>query len=264
LLAGKAGVTLAIADRLKVTGFIRFNWLHPPFDNVKMRQAVQMVINQADYMSAYAGDKKNWNVCASVFTCGTPMASTAGASALTGKRDYEKARQLIKEAGYKGEKIVLLDAVDVPLIHAEALVLTDELKKLGLNVEYVASDLGTVVTRRASKKPPGEGGWNILETGWGGADTLDPLGNVMLRANGDGAWVGWPKDDRLEALRAQWLRATDLEERQEIAGRLQQRAFEVVPYIPTGQVVVKTAYRKNIKGIVESPGVSLMWNVEKA
>jgi peptide/nickel transport system substrate-binding protein len=228
-----------------------------------MRQAVQMVVDQADYMAAYAGDQKNWNLCASFFTCGTPMASTAGAAALTGKRDYEKARQLINEAQYKGEKIVLLDAVDSPLIHSEALVLTDELKKLGLNVEYVATDLGTVFTRLASKKPPAEGGWNIFAAGLSGVDTLDPAGHTYLGASGAGARFGWPKDDRLEALRAQWLRATALEERQEIAGQLQRRAFEVVPYIPTGEFIVKTAYRKNIKGILESPGLSLKWNVEK-
>ena len=263
LLEKNADVALAVADPLKTSGCIRFNWLYPPFDNVKMRQAVQMVVNQADFMAAYAGDKKNWNVCASVYTCGTPMASDTGSSVLTGKRDYDKAKELVKEAGYKGEKIVLMDGVDQPLIHAEALVLTDELKKLGLNVEYVAADWGTVVTRRASKKPPAEGGWNIFETGWVGADTLDPSDNVMLRANGDGAWFGWPKDDELEKLRMQWLNATDLEERQEIAAKLQARAFEVVPYIPTGQFVNKTAFRKNVKGIVESPALFLMWNVEK-
>jgi peptide/nickel transport system substrate-binding protein len=246
----------------RASGCIRFNWLYPPFDNVKMRQAVQMVVNQADYMTAFAGDKANWNVCASFFTCGTPMASNTGSAALTGPRDYDKAKQLVAEAGYKGEKIVLLDAVDQPLIHAEALVLNDELKKLGLNVEVVASDWGTVVTRRASKKPPAEGGWNIFETGWVGADTLDPSNNVMLRANGDKAWFGWPTDDQLEALRAQWLNATDIEERQGIAAKLQERAFEVVPYIPTGQFDAKTAYRKNVKGIINAPAF-LMWNVEK-
>ena len=62
----------------------------------------------------------------------------------------------------------------------------------------------------------------------------------------------------------QWLQATDLEERQEIAAKVQERAFQVVPYIPTGQYVNKTAYRKYIKGIVESPALFLMWNVEKA
>jgi peptide/nickel transport system substrate-binding protein len=263
VLAGNADVALAIADPLRTSGCIRFNWLYPPFDNVKMRQAVQMVVNQADYMGAYAGDKKNWNVCASVFTCGTPMASDAGSAVLAGNRDYEKAKQLVKEAGYNGEKIVVLDAVDQPLIHAEALVLNDELKKLGLNVEYVAADWGTVVTRRASKKPPAEGGWNIFETGWVGADTLDPSNNVMLRANGDGAWFGWPKDDQLEALRTQWLNAAEIEERQGIAAKMQEHAFAVVPYIPTGQFVNQTAFRKNIKGIVQTPALFVMWNVEK-
>jgi hypothetical protein len=40
-------------------------------------------------------------------------------------------------------------------------------------------------------------------------------------------------------------------------------AFDVVPYIPTGRFVNKTAHRKNVKGIVESPALFLMWNAEK-
>ena len=189
------------------------------------------------------------------------MASDAGSSVLTGKRDFDAAKKLIAEAGYKGEKIILMDAVDQPLIHAQALVLTELLKKLGINVEY-GRDWGTVVTRRASKKPPAEGGWNIFETGWVGADLLDPSLNVMLRANGDGAWFGWPKDDKLEELRVEWLKAKDQEERQDIAAKIQERAFETVPYVPTGQYAAKTAYRKNIKGVIAAPAF-FMWNVEK-
>ena len=265
VLAANPDVDLVPADALRPMGCLRFNFLYPPFDNVKMRQAVLTVMSQPDFMTAFVGDPANWDVCASYFTCGGPMASQAGSEAMTGKRDYDKAKQLIKEAGYNGEKIILLDAVDQPLIHAEALVATDVLKKLGLNVEYVAADWGTVVTRRASKKPPAEGGWNMFETGWVGADLLDPSTNVMLRANGDGAWFGWPKDDGpggLEDLRSQWLKAKDLEDRQEVAAKLQQRAFEFVPYVPTGQYVAKTAYRKNIKGFTAAPAL-FMWNVEK-
>jgi peptide/nickel transport system substrate-binding protein len=251
-----------VSQSIRPLGCVRFNWLYPPFDNVKMRQAVMMVASQADYMTAFVGDPKLWNVCPGFFTCGGPMESKAGSEWLTGKRDYDKAKQLIKEAGYNGEKIIVMDAVDQPLIHAEALVTVDMLKKLGLNVEYVATDWGTVVTRRASKKPPAEGGWNIFETGWTGADQLDPSTNVMLRANGEQAWFGWPKDEQLEALRTQWLKAEDLEDRQAIAANIQQRAFEVVPYIPTGQYEFKTALRKNLKGYIEAPAFFL-WNVEK-
>jgi peptide/nickel transport system substrate-binding protein len=262
VLAANPDIALAPRDPLGNTGCLRFNHLYPPFDNVKMRQAVLMVASQADFMTSYVGDPKNWQVCPSFFTCGTPMASKAGSEALTSKRDFDAAKKLVAEAGYKGEKIVLLDAVDQPLIHAEALVATDMLKKLGLNVEYVTSDWGTVVTRRASKKPPAEGGWNMFETGWVGADTLDPSLNVMLRANGEKAWFGWPSDDKLEELRTEWLKASDSEARQEIAAKIQQRAFEVVPYVPTGQYVEKTAYRKNIKGVAGAPAI-FMWNVEK-
>jgi len=243
-------------------GCLRFNQLFPPFDNVKMRQAVLAVANQADFMSAFAGDPQNWTVCPSFFTCGTPMSSNAGSQAMTGKRDFGKAKKLMAEAGYKGEKVIVLDAVDQPLIHAEALVTADLLKNLGINAEIASSDWGTLVTRRASKKPPAEGGWNIFCTGWVGADLLDPTLNVMLRANGDGAWFGWPKDDTLEALRTQWLKANDSEARQEIAVKIQERAFETVPYVPTGQWTDKTAYRKNIKGVIAAPPF-LMWNVEK-
>jgi peptide/nickel transport system substrate-binding protein len=262
VLAANPDIYLTSADPIRGMGCVRFNWLYPPFDNVKMRQAVMMVASQPDYMTAFVGDKKNWDVCASFFTCGGPMANNAGSSALTGKRDYEAARRLIKQAGYKGEKIILLDAVDQPLIHAEALVATDEMKKLGLNVEYVASDWGTVVTRRAVTKPPAEGGWNVFETGWTGVDLLDPSTNVMLRANGRKAWFGWPTDAPLENLRTQWLKAEDEEERREIAAKIQQRAFEVVPYIPTGQFEAKTAFRKNVKGYIHAPAL-FMWNIEK-
>jgi peptide/nickel transport system substrate-binding protein len=263
VLATNSDITLAQTDPLGATGCLRFNHLQPPFDNVKMRQAVLVAADQADFMTASVGDPQNWKLCPSFFTCGTPMASDAGSAALTGKRDFDKAKQLVGEAGYKGEKIVVLDPVDQPVGHAWVLVAADLLKKLGLNVEVATSDWGTLVTRRASKKPIDEGGWNLFATGWVGADTLDPSLNVMLRANGEAAWFGWPTDNKLEGLRTEWLRASDSEARQEIASKIQARAFEVVPYIPTGMWAPKTAYRKNVKGVITGPAFFL-WNVEKA
>jgi peptide/nickel transport system substrate-binding protein len=118
------------------------------------------VTDQAEFMTAMAGDPKAWRHCASFFTCGTPMANEGGAATLTGKRDFDTAKRLIAEAGYKGEKIVILDAVDLLTSHIYALVAAELFKKLGLNVELATSDWGTVITRRASKKPVAEGGWS--------------------------------------------------------------------------------------------------------
>ena len=255
-------VVVAEADPLGASQLVRFNHLWPPFDKPAMRQAVMAVARQADFMSAVAGDPRNWQLCPSFFTCGCPMANTAGAEALTGKRDFDKARALVAAAGYQGEKIVVLDATDLPGPHAQAQVVADLMKKLGLKVEIAAMDWGELVTRRASRKPIAEGGWSVFGTSFSGADMLDPTLNQPLRCNGDKAWFGWPKDDKIEALRKAWVDSTDLELRQQIASQIQQRAFEVVPYIPTGQTIPKTAFRANVKGRITAPAV-LMWNIEK-
>jgi peptide/nickel transport system substrate-binding protein len=261
-LAGNPDLSVVDVDPLGSMGLLRFNQLVPPFDNVKMRRAVMAVVDQTEYLTALAGDQKDWKLCPSFFTCGTPMANEVGAAALTGKRDFDAAKRLIAEAGYKGEKIVILDGVDLITNHIHALVTADLFKKLGLNVEVATSDWGTVTTRRASKKPVAEGGWNVFGTDFTGAEMLNPFLNPPLPSNGDKAWFGWPKDDKIEVLRNEWLQVTDSEARQEIAGKIQERAFETVPYIPTGQYLPKTAYRKNLKGALIGPAL-FQWNVEK-
>src|SRR5271169_484824 len=260
VLAANPDITVAPADPLPSSIMVKFNHLLPPFDNVKMRQAILAVADQADFLTALAGDSKNWELCPSFFTCGSPMANDAGSQALTGPRDFAKAKKLIAEAGYKGEKIVVLDAIDQPVAHSQALVVTDLMKKLDLAVELQAMDWGTLVTRRASMEPIDKGGWNIFATGWVGADLLDPAINPTLRTNGKKGHFGWPSDDKIEALRNEWLKATTFDERKKLAAAIQERAFEVVPYIPTGQWKPVTAYHKNLKGVIEAPAY-LMWNV---
>ena len=190
------------------------------------------------------------------------MANDAGAAALTGKRDFDAAKRLIAAAGYKGEKIVILDAVDLLPNHIHALVAAELFKKLGLNVEVQSMDWGTLVTRRASKEPVDKGGWSVFATGWVGTDLIDPAENPALRTNGEKGHFGWPTDDKIEALRTQWIKSTTSGDRKKIAEEIQARAFEVVPYIPTGQWISPTAFRKNLKGVLTAPAF-LMWNVEK-
>jgi hypothetical protein len=50
--------------------------------------------------------------------------------------------------------------------------------------------------------------------------------------------------------------------RRDLADQIQQRAFEFVPYIPTGQLVGRRAFRKNLAGVLEAP-LPFLWNIEK-
>jgi peptide/nickel transport system substrate-binding protein len=175
----------------------------------------------------------------------------------------EKAKELMKAAGYNGEKIVLLDATDQPIVHAQALVTAELLGKAGIKVQVDANDWGTLVTRRSSKEPIDKGGWNMFHTWTSAPDMLSPALNAALRGNGDKAWFGWPKDPRLEELIDAWFKAPDLAAQKKLAQDIQIEAYTTeIPYVPTGQFIVPTAYRKNLDGIIVAP-VPFLWGVEK-
>ena len=262
VVAKNKDVVVQNTDPLGSIGMMRFNQLQAPFNNQKIRQAVLSVVSQQDYALAIAGDAKNGHACAAYFTCGTPLASTAGSEGLTGKRDFERAKQMVKDAGYKGEKVLVLTATDQPIVHSQALITVDILRKIGLNAELAASDWGTLLNRRAVKDVPEKGGWSIFHTWFVGPDMVNPALNTPLRGAGEKSWFGWPADAKMEELRDAWFAAPNLAEQKKIAEEMQRRAFDQVPYIPTAQFIIPTAYRKSLSGLINSP-IVFMWSVEK-
>ena len=177
-------------------GICRFNHLQPPFNNPGIRRAVAMAVDQRDYMRAVAGnDEDGWGACEGVFTCGTPLANEAGSEILK-THNIDRARAALKEAGYNGEKVVLVAPGDYPQINALSLVTADLLTRLGMNLELVSTDWGTLVQRRASKEPVEKGGWSIIHTTSSGQSLALPVFHLFLRANGPKAWFGWPSDAR--------------------------------------------------------------------
>jgi peptide/nickel transport system substrate-binding protein len=212
-------------------GTVRFNHLYPPFDNVKIRQAVLAVADQRDYMNAVAGDQRNWRTCFSFYVCDGPEADEGGGEALSGLRDHDRAKRLVSEAGYKGERVVLLDPADNPRSHAAALVTNDLLQRLGLAVELNTSEWGTVVKRFNIREPVDKGGWSVFTTNFASLDMINPATNGFLRAGGvNGAPPGWPTDEKIEELRVAWFAATDDARRHDLANQIQRRAFNRALY----------------------------------
>jgi peptide/nickel transport system substrate-binding protein len=260
-LAGDPNISIQSAAAY--IGIVRFNHLNPPFNNIKMRQAVLAVADQRDYLSAMAGDQRNWRTCFSYYACDGPEADEQGGEALSAPRDFDKAKRLIAESGYKGERIVLLDPADNQRLHAEALVTNDLLRRLGLNVELATAEWGTVVKRLSMREPVEQGGWSVFNTAGSSVEYINPAANTWLRAGRVGASAfGWPKDEKIEALTEAWFAATDDAQRRDLAGQIQQRAFEFVPYIPTGQYMLRRAFRKNLAGVIDAP-IPFLWNIEK-
>jgi len=189
------------------------------------------------------------------------LSSEIGAEPLKGKRDVDKAKQLIRESGYKGERIVIISATDQPIVQAQSLITTELLRKLGLNVELQAGDWGTLITRRTSKEPVEKGGWSIFHTWLVGPDMLSPANMAMVNL-GEKSWFGWPADPKLEELRQAWFNTSDAAAGKKASDAVQLEAFSFVPYITTAQFILPAAYRSNLSGMIIAP-VTFLWNVEK-
>jgi peptide/nickel transport system substrate-binding protein len=263
LLKRDAKLTIQIQDPTGSIGCMRPNFLYPPFDNAAFRRALLPAINQDDFMTAAAGtDPSMWHTPVGVFCPGTPMASDVDINLLTGKHDLDHVKKDILAAGYKGEKVVVLTATDQPIIKAAADVGVAMMQSVGINVEDVETDWGTVVQRRVKRDPPQQGGWNVFFTYWSGMDMFNPAVDTSIRGNGAGGWFGWPEFPKLEQLRSSWLQAPDVASQQQIARQIQETFFDVIPYYPLGQLLQPTGYKKTLTGVPF--GFVLFWNVKQA
>jgi peptide/nickel transport system substrate-binding protein len=224
-----------------------------------------VVSRQQDYLSAtgYVGDMGK--VCLSPFVCGSPNEIKAGTERFE-KFDAAKIKALFKEGGYNGEPIVLMDPTDQPSLHPQALVLSEQLKEVGVNVDLQAMDWATLVGRRSIKAAPSQdrGGWNIFPTAWPCSAMMDPAINAPIVSSCDQKnWFGWPCDEAMEKLRLDYLAARSADARKKVMEQIQAEFFESAPYAYAGQYFLPMAYRKDrLKGVtgMVSP---VFWNMEK-
>ena len=229
LFEGEDTIQLFNYNPLGLQYMFRMNHLHPPFDNVKVRQAALAAINQEDFLKATIGNPDYYKPCPAMFLCGTPLATDAGTDILM-KSDYDLAKKLLEESGYDGTPVVLMQSTDVNSLTNLAPVAQQALKKAGFVVDMQSMDWQTLVSRRAKKELPSEGGWNLFMTAWVAADILNPIMATGFNAGCDKAWFGWPCDEEMEKLRDMFVRTTDLSEQAEIAEKIQVRAMEVATH----------------------------------
>lgn len=258
ILARERGISTQVYDPNGFLGFLRFNHLHAPFDKVALRQAIRDLIgaSQADYMAAVAlpGDGRD---CRALFACGLPGVVEAPPPAVM--RD---PRAALRAAGYAGEKITIINPTDFAAIVPQGRITTDILRRAGVEVDLIEADWPTIVARRANKAPPAQGGWNIFHTNLPAAGTANPAVNPIIRANGEAAWFGWPTDAGIEAGVQSWLRAPDIAAQAAAFAEVQRAGWDAVPFAPTGQFVLRTAFRSDLTGVLQAPN-PMLWNLRR-
>jgi peptide/nickel transport system substrate-binding protein len=261
MLEKDKNIEIFTPDTLGSTYVLRMNWKQPPFNDVRYRRAVELALNQQDFLKAVIGDPRYYKVCKAMFGCGTPLENHAGMDGLL-ESNFEASRKILKEAGYDGTPIVVLQTSDLVVLTNLAPVAKTLLEKGGFKVDVQSMDWQTQVTRRAKKDPVDKGGWNISMTAAAAVLLLDPVNNHYAEASGDRAQFGWPLDEEIEKLRAAFLRESDPKKQMEIAEQVQKRIMDQGVTVPLGQFVQPLARRKGVSGNLQSP-VTVFWNVEK-
>jgi len=265
VLAANKDLKVEVLSKLGFQTIGRMNFLYPPFDNVKIRRAALAALNQKNVLDALVGNPQQYKICGAVFICDTPLATDVGSETLVKGNGMAQAKKLLAESGYDGTPVVVLAPGDVVTLKAQPIVAAQLLREAGFKVDVQAADWQTVVSRRASQKPPKEGGWNMFFTNLTAADVLNPISLLQISGRGTkGGWFGWPDDSKIEALRDAFARASSPEEQKKIATEIQAHVYDQVIYIPLGQYLVTASWRKALSGVLDGPATPVFWNVDKS
>ena len=247
-------------------GFIsqlRPNHVNAPTSNVKLRRAIRAAIDQREVMDAVmGGDPEAAITPMGYLATGKAEVDQAGMEAITKKRSMAEIRAMFTEAGYNGERLVLLHTTDQPFYNLATLVVADSLSRVGVKIDDQAMDWGTTLQRRSSKEPLDKGGWSLFVSVTPVPEYRDPLLGSLLRGNGKDAWIGWPDNPEMEAAYGAWLDAEAPAEMTRLERAIHLIAMESVPFIPLGRYRPKAAWSRSLSDPGKGPAPTF-WNVSK-
>lgn len=262
MLEGRDDITRTIIDQVGYQTMYRFNFLQPPFDNKEARQAAVYAVGQENVLQSLVGNPEYYRVCGAMFGCDMPYESDINAEMVI-EPNIEKAKELLAQSDYDGTPVLIAHPTDVAGLAAQPVVIAEALREAGFNVNLQAMDWQTLVTRRTSKRPVSEGGWNIFATNWSILDIQDPLRSGYASANGEGAWFGWPDVPEIEELRKRFALSADADELKEISDEVQRIATEEGIGTPLGQYYNVAAFSNKLSDIPVEP-IPLFWSLKKA
>jgi peptide/nickel transport system substrate-binding protein len=261
LIEGNDEVYTSVFNPAGLQYTFRYNVLHPPFDNPKIRQVLLYAFNQEDFLDAAIGDPNYYQTCKAMFVCGLPFETDAHMDGLL-ESNFARARELLEEAGYDGTPVVLMHSTNLPVLTNLAPVAKQLMEAVGFNVDMQSMDWSTLVARRAKKDAPADGGWSAFLTAWDAGDLFNPLAMAFLNTSCDSALFGWPCDEKIEGLRDDFARSVSFEDQKAIVEDIQAAWVEYPTHIHLGQFNTPSLIRSDVQGFL-SGGIFALWNVEK-
>lgn len=236
---------------------LNVNHADPPFNDIKVRRALQAAIVQPEIVAAVGlPDDLVTPFCGSIYMCNTPRSSDAGTDMLK-NAGAERARQLLKESGYKGEPVVVFHSKTSALLNPIGMVVAAQLRRAGFNVQVESRDSATMQQRRLQRT-----GWSIVPIVTNGIDLMNPLASQLVAGNCFETAPGWYCDPKMTDLLQQYAAAGDPAEQRRLADQIQIAFHDNVNYVIAGQVAAPAAWRSSLTGVVPF-AFPVFWNVTR-
>ncbi len=131
ILEGNKDLKVEVLNKFGFQTLGRMNFLHPPFDNVKVRRAAFLAMNQKDVLDALVGNPKYYQICGAFFVCGTPLETDVGAESVVKGNGMAEAKKELAASGYDGTPVVIMAPGDVVTLKAQPVVAAQLLREAG-------------------------------------------------------------------------------------------------------------------------------------
>jgi peptide/nickel transport system substrate-binding protein len=213
-----------------------------------IRQAVQAALDMEAIMAAGFGHKDFYRLGPALFFPEQPWHTTAGA-ALYNQRDRDKARRLLKEAGYERQPVRWISTQEYEFMYKSALVAKQQLEEVGFVIDLQVVDWATL-NQRAQKAEL----WDAYITGY--PLNADPALHVAFRCSFQGWWCNEEKERLVSELRQE----SDVTKRKALVERIQTIFYEDVGQVKLGDYNTLDAARRELRGAFRTAPRLYFWN----
>jgi peptide/nickel transport system substrate-binding protein len=227
---------------------LQLNPAHKPMDNLAVRQAISCAIDRQDVLDTAAlGEGKVTGPLT------MPAYATDPSQLFCYKRDVEKAKKLMSDAGFANgfSATVIAATGEPPTAAAEAQVIQAELAEIGIKLDIKMMELNVYVDAWL------KGNFDMAVALNGGSADPYTMYNRYWTKNGNLQKVANYTDDTLDGLLQKGRAETDPAKRKAIFADFEKHMAEVSPWIWLYTSYGYTAAQKNIEGFVPTPIGSL-------
>ncbi|SFF18819.1 peptide/nickel transport system substrate-binding protein [Paenibacillus algorifonticola] len=214
-----------------------FNKKAPLFSQLKYRQAVASVLDVDQVLLGIVSTPELYRLNPSyMYKENTKWYSEAGSEAYN-QKNPDKAKQLLKEAGYNGEEVTLLTTKDTGTFYNATLMVQAQLEQIGIKTKIDISDYATMLTKRADPN-----GWDIYV----GPFLVPSTPSQLLYLN---PTYGFADDAKLAELLEASTSAIGDDAIKAANDALQAYEWEYLAAIKIGDIYNYNAIRKNLVGL---------------